>query len=123
MTMVDGGQCVTAIAESPIGSGALVLDARGVIVKCSDAAVRMFGGEPRDLEGGVISSFVTNLMPSDTSPSYHARYMAYLTNSGLWRRFQAIDVHGQHFAVEISMSRMAAADHHFLLNLRLPLTD
>ena len=108
-------------AEDQANCGALVLDGRGIIVKCSDAAVQMFGGESRDLEGGRISSFVTNLMSSDASPSYNARHVDYLSKSGDWRRFQAVDVHGRHFPVDIAMSRMAAEGQQFLLlNLRVP---
>lgn len=101
--------------------GALVLDGRGVIVKCSDSAVQLFGGQPHDLEGGPISTFVTNLMSSDASPSYNARHVDYLSKSGDWRRFQAVDVHGRRFPVEIAMSRLATEGHQFLLlNLRVP---
>ncbi len=101
--------------------GALVLDGRGIIVKCSDAAVQMFGGEPSEIEGGPISTFVTNLMSSGASPSYNARHVDYLSKSGDWRRFQAVDVHGRRFPVDIAMSRMAAEGQQFLLlNLRVP---
>lgn len=118
MAMIDGTQ---ASMESMGHCGALVLDGRGVIVKCSDAAVQMFGGESHDLEGGTISAFVTNLMSSNASPSYNARHVDYLSKSGEWRRFQAVDVHGRRFPVDIAMSRMAADGHQFLLlNLRVP---
>lgn len=101
--------------------GALVLDGRGVIVRCSDSAVRIFGGDSAALEGGSISAFVADLMSSDTSPSFNARHADYLSKCGLWRRFQAVDVHGRRFPVDIAMSRMAAEGHHFLLlNLRVP---
>jgi PAS domain-containing protein len=124
MAMVESGLRAAAMPELQTHFGALLLDGRGVIIKCSDAAVQLFGGEPRDLEGGMISAFVTNLMPSDGSPSYNARHMAYLSNSGLWRRFQAVDVHGRRFPIEIAMSRLAAEGHHFLsLNLRLPAAE
>lgn len=117
MATVDG----TAVMDSLAHSGAIVLDGRGIIVRCSDAAVQMFGGAPQDLEGGPISIFVTNLLSSDASPSYNARHVDYLSKSGDWRRFQAVDVHGRRFPVDIAMSRMAAEGHQFLvLNLRVP---
>jgi PAS domain S-box-containing protein len=118
MATIEAAQ---AAVESAAHGGALVLDGRGVIVKCSDAAVQMFGGEPHDLEGGPISAFVTNLMSSAASPSYNARHVDYLSKSGDWRRFQAVDVHGRCFPVDIAMSRMAAEGQQFLLlNLRVP---
>ncbi|MGE5467796.1 MAG: PAS domain-containing protein [Ignavibacteria bacterium] len=118
MATIDGAK---AAADLRAHSGAIVLDGRGVIVKCSDAAVQMFGAEPGGLEGGSISSFVTNLMSSDAAPSYNARHVDYLSKSGDWRRFQAVDVHGRRFPVDIAMSRMAADGHQFLLlNLRVP---
>ena len=122
MATSDAAQTTTE-ADAPAHCGALVLDGRGIIVRCSEAAVQLFGGESRDLEGGPISSFVTNLMSSDESPSYNARHVDYLSKSGDWRRFQAVDVHGRRFPVDISMSRMATEGHQFLLlNLRVPVT-
>ncbi|MDD5250681.1 MAG: PAS domain-containing protein [Rhodocyclaceae bacterium] len=119
--MVDSALRAAAMPAPDTHFGALVIDGRGVIVRCSDAAPQLFGGEPGDLEGKMISAFVTNLMPSDAAPSYHARYMAYLSNSGLWRRFQAVDVHGRRFPIEIAMSRLAAEGRQLLrLDLRLP---
>lgn len=116
---VESGMRTAAPPEAPCG--ALILDGRGVIVKCSDAATQMFGGKSCDLEGGLISSFVADLMSSDLSPSYNARHVAYLSRTGEWQRFQAVDVHGRRFPVDIAMSRMAAEDHRFLLlNLRMP---
>lgn len=118
MAVMDGTQ---SVLDSPTHCGALVLDGRGVIVKCSDAAVHIFGGDPHDIEGGSISTFVSNLMSSDESPSYNARRVDYLSKSGEWRRFQAVDVNGRRFPVDIAMSRMAAEGQQLLLlNLRVP---
>lgn len=118
MATIDDTQ---ATLDAHAHCGALVLDGRGVIVKCSDSAVQIFGGEPHDIEGGAISTFVSNLISSDASPSYNARHVDYLSKSGDWRRFQAVDVHGRRFPVDIAMSRMAAEGHQFLLlNLRVP---
>lgn len=121
MAMVESGLRKASVPEPQTHFGALVLDGRGVILKCSDAAAQLFGGEFGDLVGNTVSSFITNLLPSDASPSYNARYVAYLSNSGLWRRFQAVDLHGQHFPIELTMSRLTAeVPHVLLLHIRLP---
>ncbi|HEX8988642.1 MAG TPA: PAS domain-containing protein [Rhodocyclaceae bacterium] len=118
MATIDGTR---AARDSLAHCGALVLDGRGVIVKCSDAARQMLGGESQDIEGGPISAFVANLMSSGAAPSYNARHVDYLSKAGDWHAFQAIDVNGRRFPVEIAMSRMAADGQQLLLlNLRVP---
>jgi PAS domain S-box-containing protein len=118
MATIDG---TPQTPDSRPSCGALVLDGRGTIVKCSEAALELFGGASHDIEGGQISAFVTNLISSDASPSFNARRVEYLSKAGDWRRFQAVDLHGRHFPVEIAMSRMAAEGQPLLvLNLRVP---
>lgn len=84
----------------------------------------MFGDASCDHEGSAIFSFVTKLVPSDTAPSYDARYLAYRSSDRSRRRIQAIDVFGQPLAVGIAKSRTSADEHELLLlNLRLPLAE
>ena len=101
--------------------GSLVLDRRGVVVSCSDSGVRIFGGDYEDLEGSAIGALISNIAPSDAPPSFNARYMAYLCTAANWRRFQAVDVYGQRFPVEIFLSKMKLeSDEMYLLSLRHP---
>lgn len=101
--------------------GSLVLDRRGVVVGCSDSGVRIFGGDYDDLEGNAIGALIANIAPSDAPPSFNVRYMAYLCRVGRWRRFNAVDVYGKRFAVEILLSKMDVEnDEMYLLNLRQP---
>ena len=101
--------------------GSLVLDRRGVIVSCSDAGVRLFGGDSGDLEGNVIGALISNITPSDAPPSFNARYMAYLCRVGNWRRFQAVDVYGRRFPIEVYLSKVKIeSDDMFLVNMRHP---
>lgn len=101
--------------------GSLVLDRRGVVVSCSDAGVRLFGGDYADLEGSAIGTLIASITPSDATPSFNARLIAYLCRAGTWRRCQAVDVYGQHFPVEIRLSRMEVeSDDMYLVNLCHP---
>ncbi len=101
--------------------GSLVFNGRGVVVSCSDGGVRLFGGDHADLEGSAIGSLIPGISPSDATPSFNARHIAYLCSAGIWRRFQAIDVYGQHFPVEIRLSLMSVEkEDMYLMNVRQP---
>ena len=101
--------------------GTLVLDGRGIVVSCSDSAMRMFGDDLCDLEGSTIWSLLTSIAPSDTSPSFNARYMGFLSKSPDWHRVQAIDVYDHDFPVEILLAKMTVEnDDLFLLIMRHP---
>jgi len=101
--------------------GSLVLDSSGLVFKCSEAAARMLGSCVDDLEGSPIWSFIADIMPGDTSPSFKARYLAHLSNTGSWHRFQAIDPGGRYFPVELAMSKISSEGAClFLIHLRQP---
>jgi hypothetical protein len=83
------------VTEEGAGNfGSMVLDSSGLVFKCSDSAARMLGGRVADVEGSPIWSLIADLMPSDTSPSFNARFLAHLSSTGCWREFQAIDIAG-----------------------------
>lgn len=101
--------------------GSLVLDSSGLIFKCSEAAAKMLGGSVNDLEGSPIWSFIADIMPGDTSPSFKARYLAHLGNTGSWHSFQAIELGGRSFPIELAMSTISSAGVGMLLiHLRQP---
>jgi len=81
----------------------------------------MLGGSADDLEGSPIWSFIADIMPGDASPGFKARYLAHLGNTGRWRSFQAIDLGGRCFPVELAMSKIKSDGAGlFLIHLRRP---
>lgn len=64
---------------------------------------------------------IANMAPSYTSPSFNARYLAAMSTDGRWRRFQAVDMHGRNFPVEVSFAITDDHEHGSLLvSLRRP---
>lgn len=110
------------MAANPAGNfGSLVLDSSGLVFKCSEAAARMLGGSVDDLEGSPIWSLIADIMPGSTSPSFKARYLAHLGNTGRWRSFQAVDLSGRCFPVELAISTIKSDGAGlFLIHLRQP---
>ncbi len=99
--------------------GSLIIDGQGVVVSCSVSGGRMFGGDFDDIEGSEIRSLLTDIAPSETSSGFNSRYMGFLSRDPDWKRFQAVDIYGQRFPVEIVLSKMKVEDEDmFLLNLR-----
>ncbi len=100
---------------------ALVLDRGGRILDCGEAAQNIFKASPVQLMGRCISDFIAGLSLGGSSPSYSARYLGYLCANGDWRKFDARDVGGQRFAVELSLSRMVSEGREvFALDVRRP---
>lgn len=108
------------LANGESGSfGILLCDGRGLIVNCSSEGARMFGRQLADLLGCSLWSLLPGITHSSASPSYRARYMAYLSANTCWRRLQAIDAAGHEFPLDLAMSRHAAVgDTQFLVHLR-----
>lgn len=119
--MIDA--CPPAVAsDSGASIGALVLDDSGIVVGCSGTAATILSKRVSLIEGATISSLIADITPSDASPSYNARYLAWLSGNRKWRRFNAIDSAGQSIAVEIQLSNISlnGRDIGFLMNLRPP---
>lgn len=101
--------------------GTLILDEVGNICSCGTAAGKLFGGKPADYMGKPISSLIPDLVLSNTSQSYSARYLAHLCADGGWRKFDAIDLTGHGFPIEINLSLVETKNQGvFLLNVRRP---
>jgi len=101
--------------------GTLILDRLGRILSCGAPAEKIFGASQVRLMGRRISEFIAGLFLAGSSPSYNARYLVYLCADGEWRKFEAMDVGGQAFTVELNLSRvMTDGQEMFLLNVRRP---
>lgn len=103
------------------GYGSLILDHVGRILSCGAPAENMFGAGEGRLVGRRISELVPDMPLDGSSPSYNARYLAFLCASGEWRSFEAKGADGARFTVELKLSRMTSGDEKiFLVNLHLP---
>jgi len=99
--------------------GTLILDELGNILSCGIAAGKLFGGNLSDHMGKPISTLIPGFSLHNTSQSYNARYFAHLCTEGGWRKFDAIDVLGHEFPIEINLSLVESkAQGVFLLNVR-----
>lgn len=84
----------------------LVLDSRGVVVNCCETTGLIFHSSVDNLLGRTIWYLIINMTPSYTSPSFNARYIAAMSSEPRWRRFQAINMTGQRFPVEVFISSL-----------------
>lgn len=99
----------------------LILDRTGRIASCGEAVEAIFGETRSSLIGRGIAEFIGGLCLGGTSPSYSARYLDYLGGDGTWRCFEARDVVGERFPVEIKLAPIESEGHRlFLLNIRNP---
>lgn len=99
--------------------GTLILDHVGKIISCGAPAEKIFGASRDRLAGRWISEFITGLVRDGSSPSYCARYLAYLCTNGEWRKFKAADADGREFSVELNLARMVTDGREILvLNVR-----
>jgi hypothetical protein len=101
--------------------GTLILDRVGRILSCGVPVVTMFGAGQAKLVGRRISDFITGLLLGGSSPSFSARHLVYLCGNGEWRRFDAKDVAGRGFPVELKLSQIVTDGRELLLlTLRQP---
>ena len=103
-------------------NGTMILDGAGRIRGCGTAAGELFGANFADLAGKPISALITDLEICTRTHSFDARRLAYLSGAHDWRLFDAIDLHGQSFAIELTVAQMRTQDgiDLFLLKLRRP---
>jgi PAS domain-containing protein len=99
--------------------GTLILDRAGRIRSCGEPAEHMFAASQVRLIGRRISDFIAGLHLGGRSPSYSARYLAYLSASGEWRKYDAKDIDGRGFAIELKLSQVVTDGREmFLLTMR-----
>ena len=99
----------------------MTLDSCGRICDCGATAEEIFGASRLNLIGRPIFKFIAGLSRGRSSPSYGARYLEYLCADGEWHEFEATDMGGRAFAVELSMHRTQTSSRElFALRLRQP---
>lgn len=101
--------------------GTLILDRMGRIASCGEPAARIFADNQIRLIGRSIGEFIDGLYRDGSSPSYRARYLDYLSSDDGWRRFDANDMRGERFTVEVKLSPITTDGQQlFLLSIRSP---
>lgn len=99
----------------------LILDRTGRIASCGEVVEAIFGETQSSLIGRGIAEFIGGLCLGGTSPSYSARYLDYLSGDDKWRSFEARDVVGERFPVQIKLAPIVSDGQRlFLLNIRNP---
>lgn len=101
--------------------GTLIFDRSGRICGAGAAADNLFGAARGRITGREISVFIPDIHLDCGSPGYRARSLALLCESSDWEPFEAMDVLGRGFAVEIRVSRrMTNGQEVFVLNFYRP---
>ena len=101
--------------------GTLIIDRRGRICGSGAAADNLFGAARGRITGREISVFIPDLHPDGGSPGDQAGSLASLCERNDWQSFEAMDVIGRGFVVEILVSRrMTNGEEVFVLNFYRP---
>jgi PAS domain-containing protein len=99
--------------------GVLTLDPLGRILTSDEGVEKIFGWSKSTLKGRWISRLISNLPLRGDSPSYGARLLAHLSTGGAWREFEAVDVRGEPFPVELQFGRQGSSwDETLVVKLR-----
>jgi len=107
-------------AESAGGHATLVVNRVGRIRNCGSRAGGLFVSSPLQLIGKRLSDLIKGFLDG-SSPSYNARYLVHLCANVEWRRFEATDLPGRNFPVDLKLSRVTAEGEDFyVVNLRSP---
>lgn len=98
----------------------MTIDPRGAIVSCSRAAAALFNCSRYDLETGTIWSLFSDLAPDGRPRTYSNGQLGRLRDDGDWQRFNAVNVYGHEFPVDVALSkdRLTADKELFELRLR-----
>ena len=97
----------------------MILDRLGRILSCGAPSERLFGARQHQLMGRRIAEFIAGLLLSGSSPGAGAKHLVRLCANGAWCRFEAKDVGGLRFAVDLNLSRIASSGRTiYLLSMR-----
>lgn len=112
------------LAGKPVGNdeyGTLIFDRSGRICGSGSAADILFGAARGRITGRMISVFIPDIQLDGASYGHDASSLAWLCETGQWEKFEAMDVLGRGFAVEIRVSpRMTDGQKVFVLNFSRP---
>lgn len=101
--------------------GTLIFDLSGRICGSGAAADNLFGAARGRITGREISEFIPCIHVDGGVSGYRARSLASLCEISTWESFEAMDVLGRGFAVEILVSRrMTNGQEVFVLNFYRP---
>lgn len=101
--------------------GTLIFDRSGRICGSGAAADNLFGAVRGGITGRAISVFIPDIHLDGSSPGYQARSLASLCERSDWEPFEAMDILGRGFAVQIRVSRrMTNGQEVLVLNFHRP---
>jgi PAS domain-containing protein len=101
--------------------GTLIFDRRGRICGSGPVAEKLFGAGRSRLTGQHISSLIPGIDLRERSVSHNANYLSSLCANRDWQQFDAMDILGRGFAIEIRISRrMMDSLEAFVLDFRCP---
>lgn len=101
--------------------GTLIFDLSGRICGSGAAADNLFGAARGRITGREISEFIPCIQVDGGAAVYRARSLDSLCEISAWESFEAMDVLGRGFAVEILVSRrMTNGQEVFVLNFYRP---
>lgn len=112
------GRSVGAHLAVPVDAGFVVCDSHGRVVLCSPAAAELYGGTPADLQRLTAGELLAEVGSHSHESGYLTRNLAYLSNQGGWRLFNATTLGGDRLEVAASLARFEV-DHTPLFLLRL----
>jgi hypothetical protein len=101
--------------------GTLLINGLGRICGSGSAAEELFGAGRSRLTGQHIASFIPDIDLRERFPSHNVNYLSSLCGNPNWRQFDAMDILGRGFAIEIRVSpRMMDSLEAFVLDFRCP---
>ena len=94
--------------ERPADAAGMVLNVRGEVLYCSEAAAEIFGNAPEQLEGKPLSEFVLNTRLRRRTPGSNVAYATFSGRRNEWRECCIFDGRGLSVAMELLLDVLAA---------------
>ncbi len=101
--------------ERAADGAAMVLNVRGEVLYCTEAAAEIFGNAPDQLEGRPLSEFVLNARLRRRTPGSNVAYATFSGRRGEWRECSILDGWGRNVTMELLLDVLAANPGYLIL--------